>query len=112
MMTNREYRIGIVGASSLAGKELSEELGTSSLAASDFVLLDEEEAAGQVTAAADEVSFIQRLEATSFERRSCSTPSRLAPERTRRLVASAAESVRSWRSRAGAPAMHCGSSSS
>lgn len=67
-MTNREYRIGIVGASSLAGKELSEELGESSLAAADFVLLDEEEAAGQVTAAADEVSFIQRLEASSFER--------------------------------------------
>jgi aspartate-semialdehyde dehydrogenase len=67
-MTNREYRIGIVGASSLAGKELSEELGASSLAASDFVLLDEEEAAGQVTAAADEVAFIQRLEASSFDR--------------------------------------------
>jgi aspartate-semialdehyde dehydrogenase len=67
-MTNREYRIGIVGASSLAGKELSEELGSSSLAASDFVLLDEEDAAGQVTAAADEVAFIQRLEASSFER--------------------------------------------
>ena len=67
-MTNREYRIGIVGASSLVGKELSEELGASALAASDFVLLDEEEAAGQVTAAADEVSFIQRLEASSFER--------------------------------------------
>jgi aspartate-semialdehyde dehydrogenase len=68
IMANREYRIGIVGASSLAGKELSEELGASSLAASDFVLLDEVEAAGQLTAAADEVSFIQRLEASSFER--------------------------------------------
>jgi aspartate-semialdehyde dehydrogenase len=67
-MTNREYRIGIVGASSLLGKELSEELGASSLAASDVVLLDEEDAAGQVTAAADEVSFIQRLEGSSFER--------------------------------------------
>ncbi|MBB5316682.1 Asd/ArgC dimerization domain-containing protein [Tunturibacter empetritectus] len=62
------YRIGIVGASSLAGKELSEELGESSLGTSDFVLLDEEEAAGQVTAAGDEVAFIQRLEASSFER--------------------------------------------
>jgi aspartate-semialdehyde dehydrogenase len=67
-MTNREYRIGIVGASSLAGKELSEELASSLLAASDFVLLDVEDAAGQVTAAADEVSFIQPLEASSFER--------------------------------------------
>src|SRR5271168_4087524 len=67
-MTNREYRIGIVGASSLAGKELSEELASSLLAASDLVLLDVEDAAGQVTAAADEVSFIQRLETSSFER--------------------------------------------
>jgi aspartate-semialdehyde dehydrogenase len=67
-MTNRVYRIGIVGASSLAGKELSEELAASLLAESDFVLLDVEDAAGQVTAAADEVSFIQRLEASSFER--------------------------------------------
>ena len=67
-MTNDMYRIGVVGASSLVGKELSEELATSSLAASDFVLLDVEEAVGQVTTAADEVSFIQRLEASSFER--------------------------------------------
>jgi aspartate-semialdehyde dehydrogenase len=67
-MTNREYRIGIVGASSLVGKELSEELGTSSLAASDFVLLDEEGVAGEITAAAGEASFIQPLEASSFDR--------------------------------------------
>jgi aspartate-semialdehyde dehydrogenase len=67
-MTDTTYRIGIVGASSLAGKELSEELGESLLGASDFVLLDEEEAAGQVTAAGDEVAFIQRLEASSFDR--------------------------------------------
>jgi aspartate-semialdehyde dehydrogenase len=66
-MTNKVYRIGIVGASSLAGKELSDELGTSLLAASDFVLLDVDDAAGQLTAAADEVSFIQRVEASSFE---------------------------------------------
>src|ERR1700733_13130498 len=67
-MTNREYRIGIVGASSLAGKGLSEELASSPFAESDFVLLDIEDAAGQVVAAADEVSFIQRLEASSFDR--------------------------------------------
>ncbi len=67
-MTDRMFRIGVVGASSLAGKELSEELGESLLGASDFVLLDEEEVAGQMTAAGDEVAFIQRLEASSFER--------------------------------------------
>ncbi len=62
------YRIGVVGASSLAGKELSDELGESALGASDFVLLDEEDAAGQVTSTGDEASFIQLLEAASFER--------------------------------------------
>jgi aspartate-semialdehyde dehydrogenase len=67
-MANETYRIGIVGASSLAGKEVSDELGESLLAASDFVLLDEEDAAGQVTAAGDEVAFIQRLDAAAFDR--------------------------------------------
>ncbi len=62
------YRIGIVGASSLAGKELSDELQDSLLGAAEFVLLDDEEVAGQVTAAGDEVSFIQRIEPASFER--------------------------------------------
>jgi aspartate-semialdehyde dehydrogenase len=66
-MTNGMYRIGIVGASTLAGKELSDELGESLLAASDIVLLDDEDAAGQVTAAGDEVAFIQRLEASAFD---------------------------------------------
>lgn len=66
-MANGIYRIGIVGASSLVGKELSDELGESLLGASDFVLLDEDEAAGQITATGDEAAFIQRLEASSFE---------------------------------------------
>jgi len=66
-MTQRMHRIGIVGASSLAGKELNDELSESLLAASDFVLLDDEEATGQVTAVGDEISFIQKLDAASFE---------------------------------------------
>lgn len=67
-MANEMYRIGIVGASSLAGKELSDELGESLLGASDFVLLDDDEAVGQMTATGDEAAFIQRLEPSSFER--------------------------------------------
>jgi aspartate-semialdehyde dehydrogenase len=63
------YRIGIVGATSLLGKELSDELQESLLAASDFVLLDdEEEAAGQVTAVGDEAAFVQKIDASSFQR--------------------------------------------
>lgn len=67
-MASRMYRIGVVGASSLAGKELADELGESSLAASNIVLLDDDEAAGQVTAAGEEAAFIQKLEPESFER--------------------------------------------
>jgi aspartate-semialdehyde dehydrogenase len=62
----RPHRIAIVGAASLLGKELSEALAESSLASSDVVLLDSEEAAGRITTAADEVSFIQKLDAESF----------------------------------------------
>jgi len=47
---------------------VSDEVAESQLAASDFVLLDEEDTAGQVTAKGDEVSFIQRLDAAAFER--------------------------------------------
>jgi aspartate-semialdehyde dehydrogenase len=69
MMGNGVYRIGVVGAASLAGKELADTLGDSMLAASDIVLLDDaEESLGQVTTAGDEVSFIQRIEERSFER--------------------------------------------
>jgi len=67
-MTNGMYRIGIVGASSLVGKELSDELGESLLGASDFILLDDDEAAGKITATGDEAAFIQRLDASSFDR--------------------------------------------
>ena len=65
MTASRPYRIAIVGASSLAGKELSDVLADSPLAASDFVLLDEEEA-GQMTNAGDEATFIQKIEDESF----------------------------------------------
>lgn len=67
-MTNRIYRIAIVGASSLLGKELSGELNESLLAASNISLLeDEEETAGQLTAAGDEAAFIQKIDRSSFE---------------------------------------------
>jgi aspartate-semialdehyde dehydrogenase len=66
VIAGREFRIGIVGASSLAGKELSDTLAESSLAASDITLLDDDDAAGQLTTAGDEVSFIQKIEPESF----------------------------------------------
>ncbi|MBS1821497.1 MAG: segregation protein B [Acidobacteria bacterium] len=67
-MAGRLYRIGVVGASSLAGKELADELGESPLAASNVVLLDDDEdAAGQVTAAGEEPAFIQKIEPETFD---------------------------------------------
>ena len=62
------FRLGIVGASSLAGKELADELGDSMFATSSVVLLDDEDVTGQIAAAGDEISFIQRLDADSFNR--------------------------------------------
>ncbi len=67
MTANRIYRIAIVGASSLAGKELSDALSESSFAASSFTLLDEDRVNGQIAAAGDEISFIQKIDAASFE---------------------------------------------
>lgn len=67
MTANRIYRIAIVGASSLAGKELSDALSESAFAASSFTLLDEDRVNGQIAAAGDEISFIQKIDASSFE---------------------------------------------
>jgi aspartate-semialdehyde dehydrogenase len=66
-MAERAYRIGIVGASSLVGKELSDELNESGLGDSEFVLLDDE-AAGQVASAGDEATVIQQVDEASFKR--------------------------------------------
>jgi len=71
-MSDGLYRIAIVGASSLAGKELADELGESLLAASNVTLLDDEEVAGeipgQVSSVGDEAALIQTIEESSFER--------------------------------------------
>lgn len=62
------YRIGIVGATSMVGKELADELQESLLAASDFILLDDEEVTGQVASVGDEAAFVQKIEPASFDR--------------------------------------------
>ncbi len=62
------YKIAIAGASSLVGRELKEILSDSPLAASNFALLDEEEAQGQLDQVGDEVTFIQAIAADAFDR--------------------------------------------
>ena len=49
------------------GRELKEALSESPLAAANFVLLDEEEAQGQLDQVGDEVTFVQAIAADAFE---------------------------------------------
>ncbi|HEX9760331.1 MAG TPA: hypothetical protein VGA40_05410, partial [Candidatus Acidoferrales bacterium] len=59
-------RLAIVGASSLAGKELKQVLADV-FPQAELVLLDAEEVAGQLTEAGGEATFIQKIAEESFE---------------------------------------------
>jgi aspartate-semialdehyde dehydrogenase len=61
------YKITIVGGASLRGKELTEVLGDSAFGAAEFALLDDEAEVGRLEAAADEATFIRRIEEDSFD---------------------------------------------
>lgn len=61
------YRLAIVGASSLLGKELRQVLEDRNFPARDIVLLDESVMAGTLTEAGGEATFIRALEQDSFE---------------------------------------------
>lgn len=62
------YKIAIAGASTLLGKELKDALAESSLAAANFLLLDDDEARGLLDQVGDEITFVQAIDADSFER--------------------------------------------
>src|ERR1700722_17047950 len=55
------YKIAIVGASTLRGKELNDALSESPFGSSDFLLMDDDAALGQLESVGDEVTFIQRI---------------------------------------------------
>ncbi|MGO9211154.1 MAG: Asd/ArgC dimerization domain-containing protein [Terriglobales bacterium] len=60
--TSRElYRVAIVGAATLKGKELKEVLEDRNFPAVDIRLLDDEESLGQLDSVADEATFIQSV---------------------------------------------------
>lgn len=61
------YKIAIAGASTLLGREVKDALAESPLAAATVVLLDEEEAQGQLDQVGDEATFIQSIGADAFE---------------------------------------------
>lgn len=62
------YRIAIVGAASLMGKEIAEVLRDRNFPAVDIRLLDDDESLGQLEAVGDEMSFIQSIRPEQFER--------------------------------------------
>ena len=62
------YKIAIAGASTLLGRELKDALSESPLAASDFVLFDEDTALGQLDQVGDEITFVQPIGEDAFER--------------------------------------------
>ncbi len=65
-MAGKIWRGAIVGASTLLGKELAEELSGAADAVWDITLLDAEDAGGTITAAGDEPLVIQTISADSF----------------------------------------------
>lgn len=62
------YRVAIVGAGSLKGKEVAEILDQRNFPSLDVKLLDDDESLGQLEAVKDEVTFIQSVRASEFER--------------------------------------------
>ncbi len=67
-MASRILRAAVVGASSLLGRELAEQLNEAGGVTWDLTLLDDEEAMGQVTVAGDEPLVIQAISPGVFER--------------------------------------------
>ncbi len=62
------YRVAIVGAATLKGKEVAEILKDRNFPAVDVRLLDDDESLGRLEALGDEMSFIQSIRAEQFER--------------------------------------------
>ena len=62
------YRLAIVGAGTLKGKEVAEVLGDRNFPSLDIKLLDDNESLGKLETVGDEVSFIQSVRAEQFEK--------------------------------------------
>ncbi|MGA3088741.1 MAG: Asd/ArgC dimerization domain-containing protein [Terriglobales bacterium] len=62
------YRVAIVGATSLKGKDIAEVLRERNFPAVDVRLLDDDESLGQLEAVGDEMNFIQSVRSEQFER--------------------------------------------
>jgi len=62
------YRVAIVGAATLKGKEVAEVLNDRNFPSADIKLLDDDESLGQLETTGDEISFIQSVRAEQFEK--------------------------------------------
>jgi aspartate-semialdehyde dehydrogenase len=62
------YRVAIVGAASLKGKEIAEILRERNFPAVDVRLLDDDQALGRLEAVGDEMNFVQSIRSDQFER--------------------------------------------
>ena len=60
------YRVAVVGAGTLKGKEVAEMLNERNFPAVDVRLLDDDESIGQLEATGDEINFIQSLRTEQF----------------------------------------------
>src|SRR5271154_1281002 len=60
------FRVAIVGAATLKGKEVTEMLNERSFPAIDVRLLDDDESIGQLEATGDEINFIQSVRSEQF----------------------------------------------
>jgi aspartate-semialdehyde dehydrogenase len=60
------FRVAIVGAGTLKGKEVAEMLNERNFPAVDVRLLDDDESIGQLEATGDEINFIQSVRAEQF----------------------------------------------
>jgi aspartate-semialdehyde dehydrogenase len=61
------YRVAIVGATTLKGKEVAEILSDRNFPALDIKLLDDDESLGKLEPVGDEVSFIQGVNSEQFD---------------------------------------------
>jgi aspartate-semialdehyde dehydrogenase len=61
------YRLAIVGAGSLKGKEVADVLNDRNFPSIDVRLLDDDEALGKLEAVGDEVTFIQNVRTEQFQ---------------------------------------------
>lgn len=62
------YRVAIVGAGSLKGKDVAEVLEQRNFPSSEIKLLDDDEATGKLEAIKDEVTFIQSIRSQQFDK--------------------------------------------